>query len=413
MRRFFRKTSWRDQRGIALPMALIVLIILSSLMIAFAVLSQSEPTIAANQSQVAVARAMAESGMERAIWALSPGGNLNASVPNTGVVAVAPAPYDGSNFFQVSGLGGFTLRITNLAPTSANLTMVGWNPNNVPGSNTHRRITVTLQKFPDFGFNPPCALCVKGDVQVSGSAVVDARPDTSCGNKYGVVTTGNTYIGNNNNGNNGTIYGAVDGNDQKNQPTDYQQNQPASTFDNMTLNQDQLNALKAIAKANGTYYGPGYPSNWDGSVTFNSGNPIPKPNGVVFVDTHSGNPMSPTNTSDYASVDIHGNPFTTDPNTGRSTFTGWIIIMGSVDYNANGILNGMLYAGQDLRSNNGTPQINGVAIAQNTNNANGTQVDVSESGNALVTFNCNYARRPPGVPQGWFVDAGTYREISD
>jgi hypothetical protein len=418
MRRSFLNIGWRDQRGIALPMALIVLVILSSLMLAFAVLSQSEPTIAANQSQVAVARGLAESGMERAIWALTAydqNPNTAGAVQPPANTVVATAPYNGG-YFSATGLGGFTLNITGASPTntSANLVAVGWIPDNASGTNTHRRVIVTLMKFPDFGFNPPCALCVKGDVQVAGSAVVDSRPDTSCGNKYGVVTTGSTYIGNNNNGNNGSIYGAVDGNNDKNQPGDYLQNQPPSTFDNMTLSQDQLNALKAIAKANGTYYGPGYPSNWNGNVTFNSGSQIPKPNGVVFVDTRSGDPMTPTNTSDFATVDIHGNPFVgTDPNTGRSAFTGWIIVMGSVAFNANGVLNGMLYTGQDLTSNNGTPQINGVAIAQNMNNANGSQVDVSESGNALVTFNCDNARRPPGVPRGWFVKAGTYREVSD
>jgi Tfp pilus assembly protein PilV len=406
----------RNQRGIALPMALIALLVLSSITLAFAVLSQSEPVISNNQNRAAVARAMAESGMERAIWALTAGPGTPGGVAAPAAGATAAAPYDGTGFFQVGRLGGFTLSITGAAvPNTANLVAVGWMNSNTSSTNAHRKVTATLIKFPDFGLDPNCALCVKGDVQVSGSAVVDARADTSCGRKYGVVTTGRTTIGNNNNGNNGAIYGAVDGNGVKNEATDYRENQPAAAFDAFTFTQDQLNALKLIAKANGTYYGPGSPypgqSTYAGTVTVDSSHPIPR-NGVVFFDTYSGAAMSPGNIADYVQVDIHGNPFpdTVDHN---STFTGWIIVMGSASYNANGVLNGLLYLGQDVTSTTGTPQINGVVIAQNLSNANGSQVDVSESGNALVNFDCAKARGSGKVPTGWLLDAGTYKEVSD
>ena len=61
----------RDERGIALPMALMALLILSTLVIAFALLASSEPVVATNQKMVAQARSVAESGLERAIWALN------------------------------------------------------------------------------------------------------------------------------------------------------------------------------------------------------------------------------------------------------------------------------------------------------------------------------------------------------
>jgi hypothetical protein len=406
-----------DERGIGLPMALIALMVLTALTLAFAYLSQSEPIVAANQNRVAVARAMAESGVDRAIWALNAGSGVSGGLNPPANGTTAASPYDGGTYFTPSALGGFTLSIsgTSSQNTSAAVVSTGWTPTNGAG-NTHRKVTVTLIKFPDFGLNPNCALCVKGDVQVSGSAVVDARADTSCGSKYGVATTGQTIIGNNNNGNNGAIYGAVDGNNTANQSTDYLQGQPPSTFDGFTLTPDQLDTLKALAKANGTYYGPGFPypgqSNWGAqTVTVNSSFPIPK-NGIVFFDTLSGAPMRPDRTSDYVTVDIRGNPFPDTVN-GRSTFTGWVIVMGTVNYNANGVLNGLLYVGQDVNSNNGTPQVNGAVIAQNLSNANGSQVDVSESGNALVNFNCANARGAGKVPLGWVVDPGSYREIND
>jgi Tfp pilus assembly protein PilX len=61
-----------NQRGIALPMALIVLSLLAAMLVAFALLAGTEPTIAANHSMSARARGFAESGVERAMWALSP-----------------------------------------------------------------------------------------------------------------------------------------------------------------------------------------------------------------------------------------------------------------------------------------------------------------------------------------------------
>jgi len=49
-----------DQRGVALPMAMLALLILSILVIGFSVLSATEPTVANNQLMVTQARALAE-----------------------------------------------------------------------------------------------------------------------------------------------------------------------------------------------------------------------------------------------------------------------------------------------------------------------------------------------------------------
>ena len=84
----------RDERGIALPMSLMALLILSTLVIAFALLASSEPLVATNQKMVAQARSVAESGLERAIWALNnPTDPSGIPDPLPGTV---PTPYDGS-----------------------------------------------------------------------------------------------------------------------------------------------------------------------------------------------------------------------------------------------------------------------------------------------------------------------------
>src|SRR5207245_3591029 len=73
-----------NERGVALPMALITLVLLTTLMLAFAVLSQNEPVIAANQLRTSQARAMEESGFECAVWGLGDSTTPIGVAPPTG-----------------------------------------------------------------------------------------------------------------------------------------------------------------------------------------------------------------------------------------------------------------------------------------------------------------------------------------
>src|SRR5438552_1419957 len=103
-----------SESGIALPMALIVLGLLTTLTLAFLAITVSEPSIAMNQMMNAQARAIAESGLERAIWALSKGetapgttGALDEALPSP-----VPAPYDGSQYVAM-GAGGFIVTVAD------------------------------------------------------------------------------------------------------------------------------------------------------------------------------------------------------------------------------------------------------------------------------------------------------------
>src|SRR5687767_4170475 len=116
----------QDESGIALPMAMMMLLLLTTLMLAFGVLAQTEPVIAGNQLRVAQARALAESGMERAVWALSEGvlnpganGSIANPMPNSvGVDPVsAPAPYAGLPDVLTSGTGDFVVTVQTMNPT--------------------------------------------------------------------------------------------------------------------------------------------------------------------------------------------------------------------------------------------------------------------------------------------------------
>ncbi|HUF93038.1 MAG TPA: hypothetical protein VMR23_11715, partial [Candidatus Limnocylindria bacterium] len=292
------------------------------------------------------------------------------------------------------------------------------------------KIQADFEVLPDMGLEPPCALCVKGGLDIGGNSVISAIDDTSCGNKvgsYSAATTARTGSA--------SIRGA-DGNTTYNEEgSDYLQDQDPATFDDFTFKDSMLDRLKALAKQNGTYFGPGYPNGgtgppvsspaWTGSVTFNSSNQVN--NGIVFVDTVDGQniptDLAEQTPSNFASVLIHGNPFTGEPgalnpsapSTG-SVFAGWLVVNGSLSISGNMRIDGMAYAVNDMTYNGtGTGSINGLVVSQNIRDVTATSIsdDSSTTGNSRINFNCANARNTQFVPQGFFMQAGTYRELAD
>ncbi len=407
-----------DQRGVALPMAMLALLILSALVIGFSVLASTEPTIANNQLMVAQARALAEAGVERAIWALNNPSHLNG-IP-TSLTGTASAPYDSSQLVPVStggtAIGGF--RVTVTKPPTSNLeriiTAVGWVPNDTTTNpKAHQRITVKVV-FPPALPAPPAALSVRGALEMGGNSLVDSRSDTSCGKKVGTLTTGNTDI----TGNASDIWGAADENDTRNEITDANngplpadahdvvKNLATSSFDQFALSDADINALRAYAKAHGTYL--------QGTVTFDADNKIP--NGLVFIDTTDGqnitqegvSPQTPP--SRYANVAIHGNP-PADPS---GVFSGWLFVNGSLSIDGNFVMHGLAYAQNDISYHGvGTGGVWGAMMSRNIRDFVSTSIDSDLLGNALINYNCAYARNGGGMFQTWAIEPGTYKEVSD
>jgi hypothetical protein len=387
----------RDQRGAALPMALIVLAMLSTLIIAFSILASTEPTIASNQQSVAQARAVAESGIERATWALN--NKDHASGLPDPLPGTIPAPYDGSATVPValngSTLGVFRVTVTQGAVSNErNVLAVSSLPSEAsPRARQRIQVTVIKFKIPD----PPAALSVRGELQVGGNTLIDSRADTSCGAKPGTYTTGTTSILDAS----ADVYGA-DGNNTKNQGTDILQGQPTAAFDNYLLSDNDMAALKAYAKSQGTYY--------QGTVEFTSSNRMP--NGVIFVDTASGGPITPSSDpSDMANLTIHGNA----PASADGIFHGWLIVNGSLQISGNFQMWGYGYVMNDLTyTGTGTGQIVGAMLSRNIRDTSSTTIDTNTGGNASILYDCAKARDGGGfVPQTYSVKAGTYKEISD
>ena len=373
------------ERGVALPMALIAMLLLAALMLAFLSLSASEPLIAANHLGKAQARALADGGVERSIWALSNPTNsagLTDPLPST-----LPSPFNGSTLVSL-GVGGYTVSVGNgSTSTERTATSTGWVPNDTSPRAKHV-IAATLTKLRNLDL--PCALCVKGSLGAAGSATVDARPASACQGlipKVGTYTTGaTTGFGQGPR----HVYGA-DGNNTPDQSTDYTQSADPASFDAFTLTNDELNTLKALAKANNAYY--------QGTVSFSSSNPLP--NGVVFVDTTTGNNITPaTPTSEYADVRIVST-------TGMDA-SGWLIVNGGLTIDGNVTYRGLVYVQDDLSyRGTGSGGIYGAVVALGV-----ADVTSDTTGNSQVTYDCDYVKNGNNtVPSSWFVKPGSWREV--
>jgi hypothetical protein len=114
-----------------------------------------------------------------------------------------------------------------------------------------------------------------------------------------------------------------------------------------------------------------------------------------------------TSALEMANVTIHGNPFVS------GTFTGWIIVNGSLAISGDMQINGMVYALNDLAYNGtGTGRISGLAVSQNVKDVSSTTIDSDLSGQSKIIFDCENARGGGKVPSGFTLKPGTYREVA-
>ena len=176
-------------------------------------------------------------------------------------------------------------------------------------------------------------------------------------------------------------------------------------FDAYILTDNDIDVLRAYAKAHGTYL--------QGSASFNSSNQLP--NGLVFVDTVSGTNITqegvtpPTPPSDFASVSIDGNA-----GIGGAAFNGWLFVNGSLSISGNFLMNGFAYAQNDIAYNAmGAGQISGAMLSRNIRDTSSTSIDSDLLGNAAIVYNCQAAKTGGGsISAKWSLKSGSYKEVS-
>jgi hypothetical protein len=384
-----------NQRGVAVPLALITLLVLASLLLELAAMSATEPSIAASQLRSAQAAALADAGLERAVWALAhPGSAQGLADP---LPALIPPPYDGSLLVPVTaegvGRGGFRLTVApGRGGNERDVVAVGWTPTDDPGdarAKAHHHLVATIMRIRAPADSAPCALCAVGDLQVAAGAAVDARGDTTCGAKLGAWTSGATVMGPG-----AEIWGA-DGNAVPNQAGDIAQGQPTEGAGAWAFTNDELAALRRLAQSRGTYY--------RGSMTFDGTSP-PR-DGLVFVDTMSGAPISDaTPETDLARVVV---------GSGVGVFRGWMIVSGTLEISGDARLRGLAYALDGFAYRGAGPGgVEGQVVARGLRG--GITVIQRTGGGPAIRFDCAAARSGDGlISFGWMLKPGSYRELPD
>jgi hypothetical protein len=398
---------------VALSLALLALALLTPIMLAFAMLADTERAIAGNQLRASQARALAESGFEYAVHELSRA--ILVEDPRRLLSGpVAPAPLDGRTFLALGRTGGFTVRVDHAAsgdPQLRVITSVGWTPTDDPAdarAKAHRRITADVIAVPHPGARAPCALCVNGPLAINGNVTVDgANGDRGCGDdaKYGTVSRDDTTIG-------GPV--ALSGG-----AGPMAQRRSAADFDAVTFSPAVLDALKGLARRNGSYFGPGFPAGgrssdgratWSGRIVFDTSNPLP--DGVVFVDTMDGRPVDPHASSFSTLADVRlGTGAVAPP---AEAFRGWLIVNGSLEIAAGTAMRGLLYALDTLTyQGGGAGSLEGLAVALNVQNTLGARIEPAGGGSLQIRFDCGHAGAAEMVPHGFRLVRGSYREVAD
>lgn len=382
------------QRGAVLPLAMLSLLVLSAVLIGLSMLTGQEPLVARNHVMIVQAQALAEAGLERALWALS-----SPQAPE-GVAwtAGAPAPYDGSQLIgvatEVASFGGFRLTISGESDRQRQVVAIGLVPSDDgPLGRARQEISATVirLRFPAF----PAGLAVRGDLTIGNGVTVDASADGSCGDLAGTWSSGATTLGSGS-----QVLGRSGDPAIPNEPADARQLQPTGAFDEGAFTPAELSALRAVARARGTYY--------QGAVAFDAARPVP--DGLIFVDTGSGQPITEaTPEADLAAVSI-GDRAGTGPG---GSFRGWLVVNGSLSIAGSNALEGLVYAADRL-SQTGAARLVGAAVAGHVRSALPSLIDARPAGGAALVWSCEVGRTGGRViPQRWMVKPGTYREAAE
>ena len=362
---------------------MILLGVITTLGLTFAARAKTEPTMS-NQLEAAQAQALADSGLQVALWALSNPTQPQGLDPSTLTHDGRPVhgTYDGAHFVPVGTTGGFTVQVTwpeGNARGERTVTVVGWTPSkDAEHANTHRKVQAIVQMGAVPPLDPPCVLCVAGEVQASGNTQLDSSvggcsgatpPVHAVRTVQAMSTSGAVRL--NGHGTTGAAAATT--------------TSDASQF---KYTADALATLKAVAQENGTYY---------------RGHRTALPaSGIVFIDTTDGSEFTSRTPSRAAgSLSLAG----------RGTFTGIVIVAGSAQISGDYHVNGLVYALNDLALS-GNVRVDGAVVSENRKDTSSTVLDSGANGHVQLTYNCANVRTTL-LSSAWRFKPGAYLAVAE
>jgi hypothetical protein len=425
------------ERGVALPLAVLTLLIVVALTLALSALSAPEPVIASNHRLAVQARAAAESGLEAAMVAFSNPHLLSTRFAPT--LAVAP-------LMRIGDTGaGYRVAV------SVDATWTTFEKAN------QRRITVTGIAAAGHAADPetasnqairtleavirrdsllntllvPAAALLPGGGSIKGE--IDTRRDASLDFEPWCVRTGETVTplagaaadGGHALANEGLVWGPGDSvpNEQGRDLLHRDAGPPPDfLFANHAFTPDELAALKALAISTETFYRAS-------PVVFAGHSPLPPPGSVVYVEGD-------------LEIEAYGDD---------TTWTGWLVAVGPSGSGSGGritvrclpgcpsawrrlTVNGLLYAEDrfevSTQGANRALTVNGAVITRNLGGAP-NRIEPERVADVRINLRCQGdgdARRgvrdaitgtadtigvfDPRGRSGWFLKPGSYREIA-
>lgn len=386
-----------EGRGMALPLAMIALVMLVSLAALFAGLAITEPQISVNFALSKQTLSVADGGLEWAriqitnnpafpTWQQAFNGlagiqystvvKADTALANADWSSTAPNPLTNTTRIRWSnvalGGGSFTVTVSSVDELGVNYSA---NQLRLVSTGTIGTGTASVREiiapftFPSPYF--PGALSVKNNADLRGSSYVNGNdasgPDEP--DVPGVFATGTVTQGGSS-----SIVGT---------PIPYESSTttpaaPANYFDQAgnTITQSQLDALKAMARMNTSC--PGVNGCYlQGNQDFN-----PLPNGIVVVDTPNGGAITPSN---HATVGVNGT---------NSPSNTWLIVLGDVSIHGNISIQGLVYAYGTLNlrgMGSGTGILGAVVgLAEAT-----VDIEANVTGNSKINFSLAAAGTPP------------------
>ncbi len=392
MRRINRMLPFlRNERGVALPLALMAFVVLGALSAALLAIGSSEVQIASNHLHGTQAFYVAEAGAERALAQFV----ATPSLVTNATPASCPAPAAPS-VVMTTGTATVTYACT-VGPSTILITSVGESA----GAQRVVRMVPTTTFLSDDAIRTQGPLSISGNSTVGGQCgsfhtnddlALSGNPSIS-----GAVTASGTYTVT---GNPSVGPGSGGGQSQQTipviNPTDFLNAAKASLSANqvfqMKANGQVLDGAGALIIAlpsgdsyNGWRYTSGTPAQWQ--LSGNTGY-----NGTYYLEgnvTVSGNPGSPSTpwvTTLIATGDliISGNPEI------QTSLTDTLFIAGlDIDISSNPTqgFNGLIAAHEQF-SLSGNPTINGFLIGEDASAISSTVTSNTVNGNPTITYSC-------------------------